>query len=65
MLTTISLMLFTNLPFWCVVPEVIEFPFNEQSVKVIKAVWEASNISQIGRVVVRVLMDIHCPVTAT
>ena len=52
-------------PLWCVVPEVVEFPLDEQSVQVIKAVWEASNVCQVGCVVGRVLMDIHCPVTST
>ena len=52
-------------PLWCVVPEVVEFPLNEQSVQVIKAVWEASNVCQVGCMVGRVLMDIHCPVTST
>ena len=52
-------------PSWCIVPEIIEFSFYEQPVKVIKAIFEASNVCQIGRVIRWILMDIHCPVTST
>ena len=53
-----------NLHFWCVVLEVVELSFNKQPVKVIIAVLEASNVSQIGLVEGRVLMEIHCPFTS-
>ena len=52
------------LHFWCVVLEVVELSFNKQPVKVIIAVLEASNVSQIGLVEGGVLMKIHCPFTS-
>ena len=44
----LSTLLFSYSPLWCVVPEVVEFPFNEQPVKVIIAVLEASDVCQVG-----------------
>ena len=45
--------------------EIVVGSFKEHPVKAVKSIFVAANVSQIGRVVSRVLMDIHNPASST
>ena len=50
-----------SLPIRRVVSEVVVGPLEEHPVKIIEGVLEASNISEVGGVVGRVLVEVHGP----
>ena len=50
-----------SLPFRCVVPEIVVGSLKEYPVKIVEGVLEASNISEVGGVVGRVLVEVHGP----
>ena len=54
-----------HLPLRCVIPEIVVGSLKEHPVEAVKGISETANISQIGRVVSRVLMDIHNPTSST
>ena len=54
-----------SLPIRRVVSEVVVGPLKEHPVKIIEGVLEASNISEVGGVVGRVLVEVHGPRSPT
>ena len=50
-----------SLPIWCVVPEIVVGSLKEHPVEIVEGVLEASKVSQLGRVVGGVLVEVHSP----